>query len=58
MPEVLKLIESLRSTLAKNAMMALSEMCEALEKAMDPFLEPIFVKLFKNAQDANSFIVE
>ncbi len=38
--------------------MALSEMCEALEKAMDPFLEPIFVKLFKKAQDANSFIVE
>jgi hypothetical protein len=25
---------------------------------MDPFLEPIFVKLFKKAQDANSFIVD
>ena len=33
-------------------------MCEALKKAMDPFLEPIFSKLFKKAQDANSFIVD
>ena len=33
-------------------------MCEALKKAMDPFLEAIFVKLFKKAQDANSFIIE
>ena len=33
-------------------------MCEALKKAMDPYLELIFVKLFKKAQDANTFIVE
>ena len=33
-------------------------MCEALKKSMDPFLEGIFSKLFKKAQDANSFIVE
>jgi hypothetical protein len=25
---------------------------------MDPFLEPIFLKLFKKSQDANTFIVE
>lgn len=25
---------------------------------MDPYLEPIFVKLFKKVQDANTFIVE
>jgi hypothetical protein len=25
---------------------------------MDPYLEPLFVKLFKKAQDANSFIVD
>lgn len=25
---------------------------------MDPFLETIFIKLFKKSQDANSFIVE
>lgn len=38
MPEVLKLVESLRSSLSKNAMITLSELCEALKKAMDPFL--------------------
>jgi hypothetical protein len=27
MPEVLKLVESLRSSVAKNAMMTLAEMC-------------------------------
>lgn len=58
MPEVLKLVDSLRSTLAKNGMITLSEMCECLKKAVDPFLENIFVKLFRKAQDANSFIVE
>lgn len=57
MPEVLKLVESLRSSVAKNAMITLAEMCEAFKKAMDPYLESIFVKLFKKAQDANSFIV-
>lgn len=58
MPQVLKLVESLRSTLAKNAMITLSEMCEALKKGMDPFLEGIFTKLFKKAQDTNTFIIE
>lgn len=58
MPELLKLVESLRSTVAKNAMITLSEMCEALKRSVDPFLEAIFLKLFKKAQDANTFIVE
>lgn len=38
MPEVLKLVESLRSSLAKNGMITLAEMCEAFKKSMDPFL--------------------
>ena len=58
MPELLKLIESLRSSVAKNAMLTLAEMCEALKKTMDNYLQPLFVKLFKKAQDANTFIVE
>lgn len=58
MPELLKLVESLRSSVAKNAMITLAEMCEAFKKTMDAYLEPIFVKLFKKSQDANSFIVE
>ena len=58
MPEVLKLVESLRSSLAKNGMITLAEMCETFKKYMDPFLEPIFIKLFKKALDTNSFIIE
>jgi hypothetical protein len=38
-------------------MIALVEMCEALKKAMDPFLDGIFIRLFKKSLDANSFIV-
>jgi hypothetical protein len=57
-PELLKLVESLRSSVAKNAMITLSEMCEAMKKAMDGYLEPIFVKLFRKTQDSNNFIVE
>lgn len=56
--QVLKLVESLRSTLSKNGTMTLSEMCEALKKSMDPFLQGIFTKLFRKALDTNSFIVE
>lgn len=33
-------------------------MCESLKKNMDPYVEPLFLKLFKKGQDANSFIVE
>ena len=58
MPEVLKLVESLRSSVSKNAMMTLAEMCEAFKKQMDPFLESIFVKLIRKGQDTNTFIVE
>lgn len=57
MPEVLKLVESLRSSLAKNGMITLAEMCEAFKKCMDPFLDSIFIKLFKKAQDTNTFII-
>lgn len=39
-------------------MITLAEMCEAFKKSMDPFLDTIFVKLFKKAQDTNSFIIE
>jgi hypothetical protein len=54
----LKLVESLRSSLAKNGMITLAEMCEAFKKNMDPFLDAIFVKLIKKAQDANTFIID
>lgn len=38
MPEILKLIESLRSSVAKNAMITLSQMCEAMKKSMDAYV--------------------
>lgn len=57
-PDVLKMVESLRSFLSKNAMITLSELCECLKKTMDSYLEQVFVKLFKKTQDANSFIVD
>lgn len=56
MMEVLKLVESLRSSLAKNAMITLAEMCESLKRNMDPYLEHIFLKLFRKGLDTNSFI--
>ena len=50
-------MESLRSTLAKNGMITLAEMCEAFKKYMDPFLDAIFIKLIKKALDTNTFII-
>lgn len=56
--EILKLIESLRSSLAKNAMMTLTEMCQELKKQLDPELETILSKLIKKGADTNTFISE
>ena len=39
-------------------MITLAQMCEAFKKHMDPFLETIFIKLFKKALDTNSFIIQ
>jgi len=45
--EILKLVESLRSGLAKNAMIALTEMAACLKRKLDSDLEHIILKLLK-----------
>ena len=45
--QILKLIDSLRSGLAKNAMITLNEFSEILKKQLDPEIDQIILKLFK-----------
>ena len=58
MPDLMKLTESLRSTLSKNAVMVVSEMYTQLKRQLDCDLELIFSKLIKKTLDTNSFISE
>ena len=57
-PDIMKLTESLRSTLSKNGVMIISEMYTQLKKQLDCDLELIFSKLIKKTLDTNSFISE
>ncbi|KRX01891.1 Armadillo-type fold [Pseudocohnilembus persalinus] len=56
--ELIKLIDNLRSNLAKNAMLAIQEISNNCRKYLDPVLEKIFAKLQKKCLDANTFIQE
>ncbi|KAL4466847.1 hypothetical protein ABPG74_010444 [Tetrahymena malaccensis] len=56
--EVLKLVENLRSSLAKNAMITLTELSEKLKRTLDTESESIVTKLLKKGLDSNSFILE
>ncbi|CAG9313161.1 unnamed protein product [Blepharisma stoltei] len=56
--EVIKLAESLRSSLSKNGLIVLGEMCEFLGKNMDNELPELLKILFKKALDTNSFLSE
>lgn len=56
--KVLKLVENLRSSLAKNAMITLTELVEKLKRTLDTECEAIVTKLLKKGLDANSFILE
>ena len=56
--EAAKLIESLRSSLSKNAVIALGECAETMGKILDPELESIFSRLMRKTLDTNSFISE
>jgi hypothetical protein len=58
MPDVIKLTESLRSTLSKNAVMAVNELSSILKRSLDPYFDLMFSKLIKKALDTNSFISE
>ena len=55
-PELMKLAESLRSSLSKNAVITLNEMSNKMKRVLDTDLDLIFNKLIKKTLDANSFI--
>lgn len=58
MTEVLSLVENLRSSLAKNAMIALSEISEKMKRGLDTECDAIMSRLLKKGCDSNSFITE
>lgn len=51
-------VDSLRSNLAKNAIITLREMCKQLSPLLQNDLEIIVLKLLKRAADTNLFIAE
>jgi hypothetical protein len=53
---VIKLIESLRSGVSKNALITLSEASNVFKRELDPELEAGIQKLIKKSIDSNSFI--
>lgn len=57
-PDIMRLVENLRSSLSKNAVMTLNELALKVKKALDSELDLIFNKLIKKSLDANSFISE
>ena len=56
--ETAKLVESLRSSLSKNAVITLGEAVEVLKKTLDPELDNILSRLMRKTLDTNSFISE
>ena len=54
----MKNIDSLRSSLAKNAMIAMMEMLFSMKKMLDPEVENLLTRLIKKSMDTNNFISE
>ena len=54
--DLLSLIESLRSSVSKNALICLYELVIVLGKQVDPEMEIILEKLMKKSADTNVFI--
>jgi hypothetical protein len=57
-PDLMKVAESLRSTLSKNALVVLNELSAKVKKLLDTEFDLIFSKLIKKSLDTNSFISE
>jgi hypothetical protein len=51
------MIETLRSSLAKNSMMALADMFRILENQMDKCLDVIIHKIMKKGMEKNNFLL-
>ena len=58
MTYLIKLLESMRSSLLKNLLMAIKDMFTYLKRCMEPFLEKIIKILLRRAGDTNVFISE
>jgi len=56
--ETLKLVESLRSNVSKNALITITEMAQAFKRQLDAESEAIITKLIKKGYDTNTFISE
>ncbi|OMJ86064.1 hypothetical protein SteCoe_12500 [Stentor coeruleus] len=56
--DVVKWADSLRSSLAKNALILLQDMCNYLRKSMDTEISELIKILLKKTNDTNSFISE
>lgn len=57
-PDIMRLTESLRSTLSKNGVVMINEMYTQLKRQLDCDFDLIFSKLIKKTLDTNSFISE
>jgi hypothetical protein len=55
---ILKIADSLRSSLAKIALMTINDMFVFLKRCVEPDLDPIIKLLLKKAYDTNIFISE
>ena len=54
--EICKLVKSLRSSVAKNALLTLNELFQYLNRQMEPYLDTLMLVLLKRATDTNIFI--
>ena len=57
-PDVMRLSESLRSTLSKSALVVVNELSIKLKRQLDTEFDLIFSKLIKKSLDTNTFISE
>ena len=56
--QLCKLSDSMRSSLAKIALITLRDMFHFLKRCMEPYLDPIVKILLKRGRDTNAFISE
>ena len=54
--DLLALIESLRSSVSKNALICLNELILVMNRQIDPEMEGVMEKLMKKSADTNVFI--
>ena len=55
--EMLKMVETLRSSLAKNAMITIADMLRVFKRELDVFMEIIITSIIKKGMDKNFFLL-